>query len=125
MASLLNSSLSSLHPQPTRESSFLKKSLIHPNHFPISINPKHKTPFTKTVKVRSDVSYEQRNSSSLSTSTTSTDDKIREILRNRDYDKKFGFNIDIDSFSIPKGLSKETIRLISTLKSEPDWMLNF
>ncbi|KAK2413815.1 UPF0051 protein ABCI8, chloroplastic [Trifolium repens] len=125
MASLLNSSLSSLHPQPTRESSFLKKSLIHPNHFPISINPKHKTTFTKTVKVRSDVSYEQRNSSSLSTSTTSTDDKIREILRNRDYDKKFGFNIDIDSFSIPKGLSKETIRLISTLKSEPDWMLNF
>ncbi|CAI0474651.1 unnamed protein product [Linum tenue] len=33
--------------------------------------------------------------------------------------------MDIDSFSIPKGLSVETIRLISSLKEEPDWMLDF
>ncbi|KOM32958.1 hypothetical protein LR48_Vigan01g251400 [Vigna angularis] len=37
----------------------------------------------------------------------------------------FGFSIDIDSFSIPKGLSKETIRLISSLKKEPQWILEF
>jgi len=120
MASLLNGSVSSLHPQPT-QTSFSKKALLHQTHFPISKTPKHKSPLSKTVKIRSDVSYEQRNTSP----TSSTDDKIREILRNRDYDKKFGFTMDIDSFTIPKGLSTETIRLISTHKSEPDWMLNF
>lgn len=33
--------------------------------------------------------------------------------------------MDIDSFSIPKGLFKETIMLISLLKEEHDWMLQF
>ncbi|KAI3466577.1 hypothetical protein Pfo_023240 [Paulownia fortunei] len=32
---------------------------------------------------------------------------------------------EIDPFSIPKGLSEETIRLISSIKNEPDWMLDF
>ncbi|XP_004494771.1 iron-sulfur cluster assembly SufBD family protein ABCI8, chloroplastic [Cicer arietinum] len=120
MASLLNSGVSPLHPHPTQKSSNLTKFLLHPNNnFPISIPPKHQKPFSVKIRSSSDVSYEQRNNS------TTTDDKIREILRNRDYDKKFGFNIDIDSFTIPKGLSQETIRLISSLKHEPDWMLNF
>ncbi|KAL5062489.1 hypothetical protein RYX36_024226 [Vicia faba] len=111
MASLLNGRLSFLHPQHSREPPF-SKFPHHPNHFPIP-----KTPKSKPLKIRADVSYEPRN--------TSSDDKIREILHNRDYDAKFVFNIDIDSFTIPKGLSHETIRSISTLKSEPDWMINF
>ncbi|KEH18443.1 putative SUF system FeS cluster assembly, SufBD [Medicago truncatula] len=119
MASLLNGNVSSLHSQPT-QTSFSKKPLLHQTHFlPISNTPKHKSPLSKTtVQIRSDVSYDSPTSSS-------TDDKIREILRNRDYDKKFGFNIDIDSVTIPKGLSTQTIHLISALKSEPHWMLNF
>ena len=63
--------------------------------------------------------------STTTTTTPSASEKIQEILLNIKYDKKFGFNIDIDSYSIPKGLSKETIRLISLLKEESDWMLEF
>ncbi|KAL4566797.1 hypothetical protein LXL04_030922 [Taraxacum kok-saghyz] len=43
----------------------------------------------------------------------------------RDYDSKYGFSQKIDSFTIPKGLSEDTIRLISTTKKEPHWMLEF
>jgi hypothetical protein len=41
----------------------------------------------------------------------------------RDY--KYGFVSDIESVSIPKGLSEETVRLISARKKEPEWMLQF
>ncbi|XVF32204.1 hypothetical protein REPUB_Repub17cG0061900 [Reevesia pubescens] len=50
--------------------------------------------------------------------------EAQEFLQNqRDY--KWGFVSDIESFSIPKGLSEETIRLISSMKKEPPWMLAF
>ncbi|VFQ82374.1 unnamed protein product [Cuscuta campestris] len=42
---------------------------------------------------------------------------------NRDY--KWGFNQEIDSFALPKGLSEDTVRFISARKNEPDWMLDF
>jgi FeS assembly protein SufB len=132
MASLLaNGTISSLSPQPTYESPKLPKG-FHPRlQNPKFPNPK--TPTSRLFKVRADVGYSGPSSpssspgmSSISTATTtSSSEKIQEILRNVEYDKKFGFNIDIDSFSIPKGLSKETIRLISSLKEEPDWMLEF
>ena len=38
---------------------------------------------------------------------------------------KFGFVSDIESEAIPKGLSEETVRLISKKKNEPEWMLDF
>ena len=38
---------------------------------------------------------------------------------------KFGFVSDIESEAIPKGLSEETVRLISAKKNEPEWMLEF
>eukprot|EP00850_Spirogloea_muscicola_P001237 SM000004S15107 [mRNA] locus=s4:1194382:1197354:- [translate_table: standard] len=41
----------------------------------------------------------------------------------RDY--KWGFVSDIESVTIPKGLSEETVRLISAKKREPEWMLEF
>jgi Fe-S cluster assembly protein SufB len=46
-----------------------------------------------------------------------------ELLTNREY--KYGFVTDIESDTIPKGLSEETIRLISAKKAEPEWMLEF
>ena len=38
---------------------------------------------------------------------------------------KWGFETNIKSEKIPKGLSEKTIRLISKLKEEPKWMLDY
>jgi Fe-S cluster assembly protein SufB len=38
---------------------------------------------------------------------------------------KHGFVTEIESETAPKGLSEETIRLISRKKNEPDWLLEF
>src|SRR5437899_4530414 len=46
-----------------------------------------------------------------------------EILTNREY--KYGWVTDIESEMIPRGLSEDTIRLISAKKNEPEWMLEF
>ncbi len=46
-----------------------------------------------------------------------------ELLTNREY--KYGFVTDIETETIPKGLTEDTIRLISSKKNEPDWMLEF
>ena len=46
-----------------------------------------------------------------------------ELLANKEY--KYGFVSDIESEMIPRGLTEDTIRQISTIKKEPDWMLEF
>ena len=46
-----------------------------------------------------------------------------ELLANREY--KYGFVTDIESDTIPRGLTEETVRLISEKKQEPEWMLEF
>ena len=38
---------------------------------------------------------------------------------------KWGFETDIKSVKIPKGLSEKTVKLISELKEEPKWMLDY
>ncbi|MBS0015761.1 Fe-S cluster assembly protein SufB [Limnospira fusiformis CCALA 023] len=38
---------------------------------------------------------------------------------------KYGFVTDIESDTIPKGLSEDVVRLISSKKNEPEFMLNF
>ena len=38
---------------------------------------------------------------------------------------KYGFVTDIESDTIPRGLSEEMVRLISTKKEEPEFMLEF
>ncbi len=53
------------------------------------------------------------------TTATST---IQE-LANREY--KWGFVTDIETESVPKGLSEEVIRLISAKKQEPEWLLEW
>ncbi|XP_077253943.1 ATP binding cassette protein 1 [Tasmannia lanceolata] len=70
---------------------------------------------TKSSKIRADVGIESK-------TLTSNEDPIQKLLK-RDY--KWGFVSDFESFSIPKGLSEDTIRAISARKNEPDWMLKF
>eukprot|EP00238_Polyblepharides_amylifera_P000741 CAMPEP_0196570420 /NCGR_PEP_ID=MMETSP1081-20130531/493_1 /TAXON_ID=36882 /ORGANISM="Pyramimonas amylifera, Strain CCMP720" /LENGTH=573 /DNA_ID=CAMNT_0041886849 /DNA_START=24 /DNA_END=1745 /DNA_ORIENTATION=- len=38
---------------------------------------------------------------------------------------KWGFKTDIETMSIPRGLSEETVRIISAKKNEPEWLLDF
>jgi len=38
---------------------------------------------------------------------------------------KYGFFTDIDTDSIPKGLNEDVIRLISSKKDAPEWLLDF
>ena len=48
----------------------------------------------------------------------------REDLKFNDY--KYGFeNEDVSVFKTEKGLTEETVREISRLKNEPEWMLEF
>ncbi|MBK9154833.1 MAG: Fe-S cluster assembly protein SufB [Chloracidobacterium sp.] len=46
-----------------------------------------------------------------------------ELLTNREY--KYGFVTDIETDTIAKGLSEDTVRLISEKKNEPEWLLEF
>ena len=48
---------------------------------------------------------------------------VLEQLVNKPYEH--GFRTDIESETAPKGLSEDTIRLISTKKHEPEWLLEF
>ena len=49
-------------------------------------------------------------------------DPIEDFTR-RDY--QYGFVTEIDSESIPAGLSEEVVRKISAIKKEPEWLLEF
>src|SRR6185437_15848152 len=46
-----------------------------------------------------------------------------EELANREY--QHGFVTDIESETVPRGLSEDTVRLISGKKGEPDWLLQW
>ena len=46
-----------------------------------------------------------------------------EALVNKEY--RYGFVSDIESDSIPRGLTDETVRLISAKKEEPAWLLEW
>src|SRR5260370_39696695 len=46
-----------------------------------------------------------------------------EVFTNREY--KYGWVTDIEAETIPRGLSEDTVRLISAKKNEPEWMLEF
>jgi Fe-S cluster assembly protein SufB len=47
----------------------------------------------------------------------------QDILANREY--KHGWKTEIETEVIPKGLTEDTVRLISQKKNEPEWMLEF
>ncbi|MDR2057508.1 MAG: Fe-S cluster assembly protein SufB [Dysgonamonadaceae bacterium] len=53
-------------------------------------------------------------------------DETHDLLNrftNKDYE--YGFVTDIKTDFIPKGLNEDIIRMISTKKNEPEWLLNF
>lgn len=125
MASLLANGISrfSLQPSspepPPRSSIYPKLETLKPSSIPRPPKP---------TRIRADVGYESRTlssdpgkSPSLSISKDD-DDPLQKFLK-KDY--KWGFHEKIDSFTIPKGLNEETIKMISSLKEEPDWMLEF
>jgi len=49
----------------------------------------------------------------------------REVAELAEREYKWGWTTEIESETIPKGLSEDVIRLISTKKSEPEWMLEW
>ncbi len=53
---------------------------------------------------------------------TTAESTLEEIAR-QDY--KYGFVTDIESETIPMGLSEDIVRLISSKKSEPEWLLEW
>lgn len=50
-------------------------------------------------------------------------DDILDKVTQSDY--KYGFVTDIESDDIPKGLTEDTVRLLSSKKNEPEWMLEW
>jgi Fe-S cluster assembly protein SufB len=50
-------------------------------------------------------------------------DDILSDLTSQDY--KFGFTTDVETEFIPKGLNEDVVRLISSKKNEPEWLLEF
>jgi Fe-S cluster assembly protein SufB len=52
-----------------------------------------------------------------------TENELAKDLENAEY--KFGFVTDIESDIAPIGLDEDTIRLISSKKNEPEWLLEF
>ncbi len=53
----------------------------------------------------------------------STETETIEMLATQEY--KAGFITDIESESLPRGLSEETVRTISAKKGEPEWLLEW
>ena len=52
-----------------------------------------------------------------------TEDDLEKELENQEY--KYGFTTDIESDKIPVGINEDVVRLISSKKNEPQWMLDY
>ena len=50
---------------------------------------------------------------------------MKEIEEITGQEYKYGFTTDVETDIIPVGLSEEVIRLISSKKNEPEWLLEF
>ena len=48
-----------------------------------------------------------------------------EVLAFARQEYQYGFSTDLDTESVPKGLSEDVIRLISAKKGEPDWLVEW
>jgi Fe-S cluster assembly protein SufB len=53
----------------------------------------------------------------------STEQSTIEELANREY--KYGFVTDVEAEVVPRGLNEEIVRLISSKKDEPEWLLEW
>ena len=52
-----------------------------------------------------------------------TENELAKDLDNQDY--KFGFVTDVETDKIPEGLNEDIIRIISSKKNEPSWLLEY
>ena len=52
-----------------------------------------------------------------------SEDDLKQDLVDQEYE--FGFTTDVGSEKIPKGLTEETVRIISSKKEEPEWLLEY
>ena len=52
-----------------------------------------------------------------------TEEELLNEVTSSEY--KYGFTTDIESDTIPKGISEEVVRIISAKKNEPEWMLEY
>ena len=52
-------------------------------------------------------------------------DKNEQVHRLASEKYRYGFETSVATDTAPKGLNEDIIRLISTKKNEPDWLLNF
>ena len=52
-----------------------------------------------------------------------TEKELLEKVTKTEY--KYGFTTNIESDKAPKGLNEDIIRLISSKKEEPQWLLDF
>ena len=52
-----------------------------------------------------------------------TEEELLNEVTSSEY--KYGFTTDIESDTIPKGISEEVVRIISAKKNEPEWMLKY
>ena len=52
-----------------------------------------------------------------------SEDDLKKELKDQEY--KYGFTSNIASEVIPKGLNEDVVRLISSKKNEPQWLLDF
>ena len=59
----------------------------------------------------------------MSAKKKQTEEELLNEVTTSEY--KYGFTTDIESDTIPKGLSEEVVRIISKKKNEPDWMLEY
>lgn len=50
-------------------------------------------------------------------------DRVLDEATNSEY--KYGFTSDIDTEIVPPGLTEDTVRFISKIKGEPEWLLNY
>ena len=54
---------------------------------------------------------------------SATSQEIQDIVRKNEYSA--GFITDVQSDTVPPGLSEDTIRFISAKKGEPQWLLDW
>ena len=59
----------------------------------------------------------------MSAKKRQTEEELLNEVTSSEY--KYGFTTDIESDTIPKGLSEEVVRIISAKKNEPQWMLDY
>ena len=59
----------------------------------------------------------------MSAKQKQTEEELLNEVTSSEY--KYGFTTDIESDTIPKGLSEEVVRIISAKKNEPEWMLDY